>query len=130
LFFADQAGDFDDIDRRGAAGEDVLGDLGIDPGLPFAAAPVAGKVIGRDEGDKQSRAGQCRVNPQPPIIEPADLVPIKKPRQSPPAAKPPMLDEQSLDKLRHPPADIVGPRVGDKEIKLVRFTRHLARRIQ
>jgi hypothetical protein len=42
-------GDFNKVDGVCPIGKDVFGDFGIDPGAPFAAAPVAGEVIGGDE---------------------------------------------------------------------------------
>lgn len=50
---ANQTGHFHDVDRRGPEGQDMLGDLGVDPCSPLAAAPLTGQVIRRDEGEEQ-----------------------------------------------------------------------------
>jgi len=53
--FAHEARHLDEVDRRRPLRKDVLGDLGFDPRLPLASAPLAGEIGRREEGHEESR---------------------------------------------------------------------------
>lgn len=121
---ADQARHLDDVDRRRPAGQDVLGDLRVDPRPPFAPAPLAGEILRRDERQEQPRVGQAVIQPVLPIVQAADLGLVEERYQRPPAGEPAVFGQQFLHEPTDPPAGIVRAGVGDEEVVQVGVARH------
>ncbi len=120
----DQAGNLDDIDRRRPAGQDVFGDLRVDPRPPLALAPRAGEVVGRQERQEQPRTGQTVVQPVLPIVQAVDVQLVEERSQRPPTRKPAVFGQQFLNKPTDPPAAVVRAGIGDEEIEQVAVPWH------
>jgi hypothetical protein len=123
--FADEAGDFHQVDGGGPGGENVFGNFRVDPGLPLAPAARAGEVVRGNESDEEPGFGNALIkNAVLPVIQAEDALGIEKIGQRPPRGKRRIFGEEFLQKLRDPAADIVVMLivivgVRDKEIKLV-----------
>ena len=115
---------FDDVDRRHARGENVLGDFQVDPSAPLAAAPLAGEIVRRNEGQEQSRAGQAVVDSMAPVVEAADLLLIEKAGERTVGAELGVLDQQFVNEAVDPIARIVAASVRHEEVVLVGIARH------
>ena len=66
----------------------MLGDLSFDPPLPLTAAPFAGEIIRRDEGEEEARFGKAVVNAVLPVVEATDVLFVKKGTNSRDASPP------------------------------------------
>ena len=102
-----------------ASGEDVLGDFGVNPCPPLAAAPCAGEVVGREKRQKEPGLGGPVVDAHLPVIEAANGLCVEEHLEfarGVVVGERRVLGLQCFDKRGDSPVPVVIAGVGSKEV--------------
>jgi len=66
------------VDAINSIPEDVFSDFDVDPGPPFAAAPLAGEISGRKKGEEEPRVGESVMDIGLPIGQRGDVALVEE----------------------------------------------------
>ena len=119
-----EAGHGNDVDRGGTVGKNVLGDFGVDPLAPFAAAPFALQVFGGEEGDEHAGVGHTVEDAVLPVVAGLDVVLVEEDAEVGAAGEGTVFGAEVFDEVGDPVGRVVGAGVGDEDVEAVRVVRH------